>query len=173
MAERSCRRRGLVLAAAAGAVLATGLPAIAASRLWLTYNASPSAPVGLYLMAAKRPLRVGDVVLVRLPRDAAALAAERGYLPRSVPAVKRVAGLAGDRICGQGKLVLINAAPAAIRFPGDGKGRALPSWDGCRTLRPTEVFLLNEGASASFDGRYFGPVDAQSIIGRLVPLWTW
>lgn len=171
MAERSCRWRGPVLATAAGAVLATGLAA--APRPWLTYNASPSAPVGFYLMAAERPLRIGDVVLVRLPGDAAALAAERGYLPSSVPALKRVAGLAGDRVCGQGQLVLINDAPAAIRFPGDGKGRALPFWDGCRTLRPTEVFVLNEGVSASFDGRYFGPVDTRSIIGRLVPLWTW
>jgi conjugative transfer signal peptidase TraF len=173
MAERRCQGRRAVLAAAAGAVLATGVPAVAAPRPWLTYNASSSAPVGFYFTAGERPLRVGDVVLVRLPGDAAALAAERGFLPRSVPAVKRVAALAGDRICGEGHLVLINGAPAAIRLRGDGRGRALPSWDGCRTLHPSEIFLLNESASGSFDSRYFGPVDARSIIARLVPLWTW
>jgi conjugative transfer signal peptidase TraF len=173
MAEQSRGRRRTVLAAAAGAVLATGLPAVAVSGPWLTYNASASTPVGFYLLAARRALRVGDLVLVRLPEDAASLAAERGYLPRSVPAVKGIAGLAGDRICGHGRRVLINDRPAATRLPADGQGRPLPSWEGCWTLGPREVFLLNGRAGASFDGRYFGAADAGAVIGRLVPLWTW
>lgn len=173
MAERQRPGRRAVLAAAAGAALAAVLPAIAAPSPKLTYNASASAPVGFYLLAAARPLRLGDLVLVRLPEDAAELAAARGYLPRRVPAAKRVAGLAGDRVCGRGRLLLINGRAAAARLPADGQGQPLPSWEECRTLGPDEVFLLTAEVSASFDGRYFGPVAVGSVLGRLVPLWTW
>ncbi len=40
-------------------------------------------------------------------------------------------------------------------------------------LGPGEVFLLNTAAPDSFDGRYFGPVSTNSIIGKATPLWTW
>ncbi|RVC82503.1 S26 family signal peptidase, partial [Mesorhizobium sp. M2A.F.Ca.ET.046.02.1.1] len=39
-------------------------------------------------------------------------------------------------------------------------------------LTKDEVFLLGNETNRSFDSRYFGPVPAQKIIGRLVPLWT-
>jgi type IV secretory pathway protease TraF len=32
--------------------------------------------------------------------------------------------------------------------------------------------LLMPGVPASFDGRYFGPIRASAVIGKLVPLWT-
>ncbi len=121
----------------------------------------------------RAPLRLGDLVLARILEEAADLAGARGYLPRRVPAAKRVAGLAGDRICGRGRLLLINGTVVAARLPADGLGRPLPSWEGCRTLGPDEVFLLTAEVGASFDGRYFGPVAAESVLGRLVPLWTW
>ena len=37
---------------------------------------------------------VGSIVLVRLPADAAALAAQRGYLPAHIPLLKRVGAVA-------------------------------------------------------------------------------
>ncbi|MGK9236556.1 S26 family signal peptidase [Inquilinus limosus] len=166
-------RRRTVLGAAAGAVLATGFAVVIDPAPRLTFNASASAPIGFHVLEPEKPLRIGDFVLVRLPGEAAALAAERGYLPSSVPAVKQVAALAGDRICGRGRQVLVNGRMAAERLAADGLGRGLPSWEGCRTVRPGEVFLLTQGVRASFDGRYFGPVDAGAVLGRLVPLWTW
>ena len=54
----------------------------------------------------------------------------------------------------------------------DRRGRSLPVWKGCRTLRAGEVFLLNANVPDSFDGRYFGPVSATAITGRAEPLWT-
>ena len=59
----------------------------------LIYNPSDSVPVGWYRVqpidhrAASLPrrLEVGSIVLTRLPADAAALAAQRGYLPAHVP----------------------------------------------------------------------------------------
>ena len=106
------------------------------------------------------------------PDSVRTLAAERGYLPVNVPLVKRIVGVGGDIICAIGDAISINGRPVATRLQRDRFGRPLPSWSGCRRLGDGEVFLLMEGVADSFDGRYFGPVPASSIIGRLVPLWT-
>lgn len=31
---------------------------------------------------------------------------------------------------------------------------------------------MNPRSADSFDGRYFGPLPASSVIGRAIPLWT-
>jgi type IV secretory pathway protease TraF len=49
----------------------------------------------------------------------------------------------------------------------------LPPWHGRRTLASGEVFLLLSDVPASFEGRYFGPITSDAIIGRFVPLWAW
>lgn len=138
----------------------------------LVWNASESAPVGLYGVSPADRLGVGDLVLAWLPHDARVLAAERSYLPANTPGVKRVAALAGDVVCVRNGFVLINEGLAARALNADRKGRALTPWWGCRALQPGEVLLLNDGSAASFDGRYFGPSRASDIIGKLVPLWT-
>jgi len=54
----------------------------------------------------------------------------------------------------------------------DSRGRVLPTWNGCRVLAVGEVFLMNWQSEDSFDGRYFGPLPASTIVGRADPLWT-
>ena len=54
----------------------------------------------------------------------------------------------------------------------DRDGRVLPAWHGCRRIADGEVFLMNWAAPDSMDGRYFGPLATNTIIGRAVPLWT-
>ena len=56
--------------------------------LLVIWNASPSVPVGLYLVTKASP-RVGDLVVVRLPPVIAAFAARRGYLPRPLTSSSR------------------------------------------------------------------------------------
>lgn len=167
------RRRRAVMALAVLAIAALGASALLQTRPRLVWNLSASAPIGLYWTAsAAHPLARGDFVLAHPPDDARALAAERGYLPSHVPLVKRVAALPGDEICASGSTVLINGRQVAERLARDGQGRPLPGWEGCRTLDDREVFLLMEGLSGSFDGRYFGPTAITAILGKLVPLWT-
>ena len=60
----------------------------------------------------------------------------------SVPVVKRVAALAGDLVCAESGIVIINHHVAAQTLRIDREGRPLPAWHGCRTLDPGEVFLL-------------------------------
>lgn len=147
-----------------------GLAALARPAPWLVWNASASAPMGLYRVLPGHAVR-GDLVLVRTPSSVQQLAAERGYLPSNVPLVKRVAALDGDVVCAAGDAISINGRVVAKRLARDRLGRRLPSWSGCLRLDGGEAFLLMESVADSFDGRYFGPVPTAEIIGRLVPLW--
>jgi len=139
----------------------------------LTYNPSDSVPVGWYRVdpldhhagSLPRPLSVGSIVLTTLPPDAATLSAQRGYLPTRVPLLKRVGAVAPQEVCIVGGRVRIDGVPSAAVLPADRLGRPLPFWPQCRQLRPGELFLLSVTNPASFDSRYFGPVDASTVIG--------
>ncbi|MHA6878944.1 S26 family signal peptidase [Ralstonia pseudosolanacearum] len=145
----------------------------------LTYNPSDSVAVGWYRVdlldprtgALPRPLSVGSIVLTRLPAGAAALAAQRGYLPTRVPLLKRVGAMAPQEVCIAGGSVRIDGVPSAAVLPADRWGRPLPSWQQCRQLQPGELFLLSVTNPASFDSRYFGPVSAAAVIGVAHPVW--
>lgn len=165
--------RGLGVIAAAAALCAyAASPPGSPARALFVWNASASAPIGLYRVSRGRALARGDLVLAVPAPQLAAFADARSYLPRGVPLVKRVAAVAGDAVCVRGNTVFIDGRVAAVRLAADREGRALPSWTGCGTLRVNEVFLLMTNARASFDGRYFGPTSASQVVGLLDPLWT-
>lgn len=172
IAGRRRRRRQLAIAALIGCIAAP----LAASMLWkppvlLVWNASASAPIGLYRLRADSAVGRGDMVVAWTPEPARALAARRHYLPANVPLVKRVAAVAGDQICSAGSALLINGRPAATRQRSDAAGRPMPWWSGCRRLRNHEYFLLMDHAS-SFDGRYFGGTRGSDVIGRAELMWA-
>jgi conjugative transfer signal peptidase TraF len=137
----------------------------------LIWNATASAPIGLYAVSDVVTLQRGDLVLAEPPAWARRLASERGYLPLHVPLVKRVVALRGDCVCGVVNRITINGRTVAMRRTTDSKGRPLPAWQGCRLLGTGAVFLLMPDVASSFDGRYFGPVSRGAILGKLRPLW--
>ena len=167
-------RLGYVITAVLAADLFTALFAIQhwrEPRPRLLWNASASAPVGLYRVAAIDRPGVGDLVVILPPPRLARLMATRGYLPRGVPLLKRIAGLPGTRVCRRGAVVTIGRDTVAVARARDAAGRELPVWRGCRTVGKCELFLLNPAAD-SFDGRYFGPIDAHGLLGRAIPILT-
>ncbi|CAM5324342.1 S26 family signal peptidase [Rhodanobacter lindaniclasticus] len=145
----------------------------------LIYNPSDSVAVGWYRVdplgrkpgSLPRPLSVGSIVLTALPPDAAALATQRRYLPARVPLLKRVGAVAPQEVCIAGRIVRIDGVPTAAVLPADRWGRPLPSWQQCRNLESGELFLLSVTNPASFDSRYFGPVNADAVIGVANPVW--
>jgi conjugative transfer signal peptidase TraF len=169
--RRGLRRPRAVLALSLLGLGLIGLASLARPAPWLVWNASASAPIGLYRVLPGKPIR-GDLVLVHTPDSVRQLAAERGYLPATVPLVKRIAALDGDVICAAADVISVNGRVVAERLARDRLGRPLPAWTGCQTLETNDVFLLMEDVASSFDGRYFGPVRQAAIIGRLAPLWT-
>jgi len=176
---RSRPRARIVLTGFAAAGLAALAWAAFVSPLpRLTYNPSDSVAVGWYRIepfshhaASLSPLlSVGSIVLVPLPTEAAALAAQRSYLPTRVPLLKRVGALSPQEVCIAGGVVRIDGVPAATVLPADRLGRPLPSWQQCRRLEAGELFLLSVTNPASFDSRYFGPIAASTVIGVAHPV---
>ena len=139
---------------------------------WLVWNASASAPIGLYAVATITGVQAGDLVLVRPPEPLARFLDDGGYLPRGVPLLKHVAALAGQSVCRIGVTVTVDDVAVGMARDRDSRGRSLPVWQGCRAVGQGEVFLMNRRSADSLDGRYFGPLPAASIVGRAIPLWT-
>jgi len=160
------------------ALSAVGLAALAWASFMpplprLIYNPSDSVSVGWYRIEPVRrqphSLPVGSIVLTRIPAEAAAFAAQRGYLPAHIPLLKRVGAVAPQHVCILDGQIRIDGVPVAAVLPADRLGRALPFWSHCRPLAEGEIFLLSASNPASFDSRYFGPVSAAAVIGVAHP----
>ena len=108
---------------------------------------APTLLPGQFLVATRpRHIHRGDVVVVRLPR-------------RGIEAVKRVVGLPGER-------VRVVAGHAEI----DGRKLNEPHASGTGvsgdwSLAEGEYLVLGDDREESTDGRAFGPVPAEAIVG--------
>jgi conjugative transfer signal peptidase TraF len=138
----------------------------------LIWNASASVPIGLYWVKPAGTLHVGELVVVSPPKAIAAFLAKRGYLATDVPILKQVLALPGQTVCRTDRTITIDGMAVGLALDCDRLGRSLPSWWGCRVVGDHEVFLMNWRSKYSFDGRYFGPLPATTIVGRAEPLWT-
>lgn len=166
------RSHSRLVAHIAGAVVGATLFAVVVPLPnLLLWNASASAPIGLYYLHPGARPAVGDMVALTPPPALAGFMAERQYLPVGVPLLKHVAARSGAVICRHGAAVTINGRIVATARAYDSHGRSLPVWRGCRVLKADELFLLN-AAPDSLDGRYFGPIPASGLIGRATPIFT-
>lgn len=172
-AQRAKRRRlGRRIAIIGAGITVLGLTAAFPPAPRLVWNASASAPIGLYAVTPGTEADPGDMVIARVPDPWRMLAARRHYLPANVSLVKRVAAGPGDEICALGQEIFINGRWAAARLAADPHGRPMPWWSGCVRLHGHQFFLLLSSSPASFDGRYFGVTGSTEIVGKARPLWT-
>jgi conjugative transfer signal peptidase TraF len=154
------------------AVTLAGLPALSRPVPQLIWNASASVPIGLYRVLPASTLHVGELVVVRPPEVFADFLAERGYLANGVPLLKHILALPGQTVCRIDRTIKVDGRDMGQALDVDHAGRSLPTWLGCRILADDEVFFMNWRSEYSFDGRYFGPLPASTIVGRADPLWT-
>jgi conjugative transfer signal peptidase TraF len=166
--RRRARNQSIVLSLGLLALCAT---IIVIPRPVVVWNSSASAPTGLYFVTSKSGLERGDMAALWLPPRARRIAAERRYLPHNIPAIKRVVAVAGDSVCALGSRISVNGQWIADRHAFDGKGHPMPWWQNCKRLGKDELFLLNEEAANSFDGRYVGISKLSDVIGEASLIW--
>src|SRR3546814_10608346 len=80
-----------------------------------------------------------------------------------VPLMKHVAALPGQRVCRNGTAITVDGIAMGDALDHDRRGRPLPIWTGCRLVADGELFLMNWQVRDSLDGRYFGPLPANSV----------
>ncbi len=163
-------RPSLIIGGAGIALIA--FSAIVRANPILVWNASASVPIGFYGVQPIGTPNVGDLVVLAPPSPLGDWLLEHGYLGADVPLIKHVAALPGQRVCRIGVTVSIDGNTVAIAKERDRFDRPLPVWQGCQRLIDDQVFFLNPDTEASLDGRYFGPLPRDTILGRAVPIWT-
>lgn len=142
-------------------------------RMGLRINLSSSEPIGVYQMRSFGTigdLRNGDLVVFcpDMTHEQFPFIA-KGHCPTGIaPLLKHVAGLPGDTVTETDEGVAVNGKAMALS-----KSKAysmayhlpLPRWRGTHTLQQNEIWVYGAGDPAdSFDSRYFGPVQAESIL---------
>ena len=100
------------------------------------------------------PIERGDIVVFRYPRDPS-----KSY-------IKRVIGMAGDRIRIDGGQVYVDGQPLDESYvpPEYTDSRSYPEI----TVPPNSYFVLGDHRSMSNDSRDFGSVDQSFIYGKAV-----
>lgn len=124
---------------AGGVIGVTLVAAVLPLPKLLLWNASASAPIGLYRVNPFARPAIGDMVAVAPPPALARFMAERHYLPVGVPLLKHVAAHPGALICRGDGAVTIDGRTVAVARASDSHGRPLPVWRGCRVLRTDEL----------------------------------
>ncbi|TBR21726.1 MAG: S26 family signal peptidase [Reyranella sp.] len=158
----------VAMLASVGAVALTFGTAAPPLYMW---NASASVPVGLYRLQSTDERYVFELVAV-VPREPlATFLADGNYLPRGVPLLKHVLALPGQTVCRDGLTITVDTVATGLARERDGRGRPLPTWQGCRVIGSDELFLMNWQSADSLDGRYFGPIPASAAIGRAHSVW--
>ncbi|MPZ44226.1 MAG: S26 family signal peptidase [Betaproteobacteria bacterium] len=170
--RHSRRPSRIAIAATAGIGLAAlAWSTLATPSLQLIYNVSDSVPIGWYRIRPAHDWHVGSIVLAKVPAAFRRLAAERSYLPIHVPILKRIGAVSPQHVCILGRVVYIDFVPIATILEADRLSRRMPAWAACRRLTRDELFLLSVDNPASFDSRYFGPIQASTVIGRADRIW--
>ncbi|MGE3871349.1 MAG: S26 family signal peptidase [Parvibaculaceae bacterium] len=157
----------LIVAGSACAMLL--IATVAKPTTVLVWNASPSVPIGLYVVERHRPSR-GEIAALKLRGKASSMADARQYLPAKAVLLKPVVAIDGDTVCRYGAHVFVNGRLRAKALARDKLLRPMPSWTGCRKLHSGQVFVLS-ARKDSFDSRYFGPVDSGDVLGTAAPMF--
>ncbi len=164
----------------AGLCLAVGL--VLAHQAGLRLNSTHSIPLGLYRMSNDPIVKGASVLWCPPARPAFDLAKERGYIGAGFcPGgygymMKKVVATHHDVVSVTDEGVTINGTliPASQPFEADSLGRPLPRFRVTDyVLASSELLLMSDTNSRSFDARYFGPVRRAYIQSRILPVLTW
>ncbi len=109
--------------------------------------------------------RHGDIIVFRYPKD------------QSQDFIKRVVGVAGDKVEVKNKELFVNDAPYVVEGPihSDPRTRPGPRDNFGPVVVPEHaVFVMGDNRDNSHDSRFWGFVDLTAIKGKAMILyWSW
>ena len=153
-----------VRAHALGLIIAVCLTSLFVSRFQFGINLTESLDASVFLIdKLEKSVKPGELIAFS-SRNAAPI-------PDGITLIKRVAGVAGDRVTVKNRLVFINDEPIAFAKPASRTGEALhPVTSG--VIAEGFFFALGEHTD-SFDSRYVRPglIDCNTVRGRAYRLW--
>ncbi len=131
----------------------------------LIWNASASAPIGLYAVRPANDLDITDLVAVAAPPLIAEFMADRGYLPMGAPILKRVLALPGETVWFEDGHIVRDGRGAVDFVPESMLDHCT---SGAVQLGNDEYFLLGDNRRVSVDSRVFGALPRDAIIGKVL-----
>jgi conjugative transfer signal peptidase TraF len=141
-------------------------------------NLTNSLPLGIYRVV---PLRTASYVAFCMPNDAGRLSVARGYRPigscseGGAPLLKQLVANPGDHVAVSAAGIAVNGVllPNTQALNQDRAGRALRPWAfGDYVVAPGELWVASTSNRYSYDSRYYGPVNAQQVLGGLQSVLT-
>lgn len=147
------------------------------SALWsqfsptLIINYTQSMPIGVYKIEHISEWRHGMPVAITVPEHVKSLLHERGWLSKKGLLIKPIGALPSDEVCIDNAVVKVNGSTRGAVFSKDSNGLPIPMIRGCFHIKAGQLFLLSTHIARSFDGRYFGPIPMDQVLGEAVPLW--
>lgn len=173
-------RAAVCCSAALAIVSATGTACAYAAGYRV--NTTASMPLGLWRVLPAKTIARGDVVWVCPPENSIFREARRfGFVPAGFckgdfnPLLKPVAAIAGDEVRVRDNGIYVNGEllPNSAPAVRDAMGRRLPRVPRRDfVVKPGQVWLISTYNPASFDSRYFGPLDTSLIVGHAEPVAT-
>ena len=148
----------------------------------LRINTSSSIRVGLYWMT-NRPMVAGEYVIFCPPNQPVFQdALNRGYINAGFCSggyghmMKKIVATAKDTVSNTSDGVWVNGErlPYSKSRLADSIGRPLPVWRiWHETVPASELLLMTDQSSLSFDARYFGLLTESQMKSVVKPLITW
>lgn len=147
-----------------GLFIAVSLTTIFISRFQFAVNLSESLAGSVFLIDKKeKSVEVGKLIAFSSENAAP--------IPDGITLIKRVAGVAGDRVTVKNRFVLINDKPIAFAKPTSRTGEPLQPVNSCAI--PEGFFFVVGDHPDSFDSRYARPglIHSSTVRGRAYCLW--
>jgi conjugative transfer signal peptidase TraF len=144
-------------------------------------NTTPSIPLGVYQLSNEPLIKGACVLFCPPPAPVFVMAKARGYVGAGFcpggygHLMKRLVAAKNDRVTISAEGVAVNGQRLPLSKPIklDGGGRPLPNYTKLWVLGSTELLVMSDSNSGSFDGRYFGSIQRSQIEGVIRPVFTW
>jgi len=177
-APRRRRRRALaemVITVLVAVLLVVVVRAFAFETFWIPTSSMVPA-LGVYdrvlvqkAFFTQNDVRAGDIVVFRHPP------LDHCPGPAQDDLVKRVIALPGQTIYSAGNSIYVNGRLQSEPYlpPDDPLGPPIPDASRQHPYRVPagEFYLLGDNRAISCDSRYWGPIQAASIVGQVVLVW--